>query len=150
MGINFTFTFFPLKWLQAQLLKLVVSLKKKISATRTLDKLVMNQSLGQFVSSESKTNATRETNIGETSHKCNKCDFDSSWRSRLMTHMQIHNGEKSHKCNQCDFASIKAGNLRRHLKTHRGEKLSKCNQCDNAFSWADQLREHLKTHSQEK
>ena len=55
-------------------------------------------------------------------HKCNQCEYTSSWASNLRTHLKIHSGEKSNKCKQCDFASFRAGDLRRHLTKHGGEK----------------------------
>ena len=56
-----------------------------------------------------------------------------------------HTAEKSNKCNQCDYASSEKGHLRTHLKTHSGEKPNKCNQCDYASSQAGDLRTHFKT-----
>ena len=82
--------------------------------------------------------------------KCNQCDFSSSRRDHLRTHLKTHRGAKSNKCNKCDYASSQADVLRTHLKTHRGEKSYKCNQCDNAFSRTDNLRAHLDMHSGEK
>ena len=58
-------------------------------------------------------------------HKCNQCNYESSHKGHLRTHLEMHSGEKSNKCNQCDFASSQAGNMRGHLKTHSGEKLNK-------------------------
>ena len=72
----------------------------------------------------------------EKLNKCNQCDFASSRREHLRTHLKTHSGEKSNKCNQCDYASSQAVQLRTHLKTHSGEKLNKCNQCEFASSQA--------------
>ena len=55
-------------------------------------------------------------------HKCNQCEYTSSWASNLRTLLKIHSGEKSNKCKQCDYASSQASHLRTHLKTHSGEK----------------------------
>ena len=61
------------------------------------------------------------------SYECNQCQYASSHKGHLRTHLKTHSGEKSNKCNQCDFASSQAGNLRTHLKTHGEEKSNKCN-----------------------
>ena len=58
----------------------------------------------------------------EKLNKCNQCDFASSRKSNLNTHLKMHSGEKPNKCNQCDYAASEASKLRRHLKTHCGEK----------------------------
>ena len=60
-------------------------------------------------------------------------------------HIWKHSGETSTKCNHCEYAFSHAGNLRQHLKTHTGEKHNKCNQCDYASSKTSHLRKHLKT-----
>ena len=77
------------------------------------------------------------------SHECNQCNYVSSHKGHLRTHLKTHSGEKSNKCNQCDFASSQAGDLRTHLKTHSGEKSNKCNKCDFASSYVSALRTHL-------
>ena len=71
---------------------------------------------------------------------------DSNERTDVV---QMKNKEKSHKCNQCEYASTYAGNLKSHLKSHTGEKSNKCNQCDYASSRADDLIKHLKMHGGE-
>ena len=85
----------------------------------------------------------RSTNIApEKSNKCNQCNYASSSKSSLKSHLKMHSGEKSNKCNQCNFASSRAGHLMRHLKIHRGEKPNNCNQCNYACSQASTLRRH--------
>ena len=57
-------------------------------------------------------NPLRNTNNkGEKSNKCNQCEYASSVKSSLRTHLKMHSGEKSNKCNQCDYASFQAGNI---------------------------------------
>ena len=65
---------------------------------------------------------------GESSNKCNQCEFASLHASSLRVHLKTHSGEKSNKCNQCDFASSYASALSAHLKIHSGERSNKCNQ----------------------
>ena len=61
----------------------------------------------------------RNTNCeGEKLNKCSQCDYASSVKSSLRSHIETHSGEKSNKCNQCEYASSRASDLRRHLKTH--------------------------------
>ena len=115
--------------------------------------LMMDQSLGRHKSSKIKPNEkipVRGKNNGNRSHKCNHCDFASSWASTYRNHLKMHSGEKPNKCNQCNYASIHAGSLRVHLKAHSGEKSNKCNQCYFASSYKSALMKHLKTHLREK
>ena len=112
----------------------------------------MDQNLGDdHFSGVNEDVPLRNTNKeGKKSYDCNKCKYTSSVKSRLRSHLKMHDGEKSYKCNQCDYASFRADHLRTHLKTHSGEKSNKCNQCDFASSQAGNLRTHLRTHSGEK
>ena len=84
------------------------------------------------------------------SHKCNQCNYASSYKGHLRNNLKTHSGEKSNKCNQCDFTCSDPRSFWKHFKTHNGEKLNKCNQCDYASSQAGNFRKHLKTHSGEK
>ena len=80
----------------------------------------------------------------EKLHKCNQCEYASSQKGHLNTHIKTHNGEKLHKCSQCEYTSSTDGNLRRHMLLH------KCNQCGNAFARASHLVIHLKVHTGDK
>ena len=64
-------------------------------------------------------------NEGEKSNKCNQCEYASSVKGSLRSHLKMHSGEKSNKCNQCDYASSHASALRTHMKIHSGEKPNK-------------------------
>ena len=86
----------------------------------------MDQGLEQRDSNE-RTDDVQKKNK-ENSHKCNQCEYASSYASSLRTHLKMHSGEKSNKCNQCDYVSFEASNLRRHLEMHCGEKFNKCKQ----------------------
>ena len=90
-----------------------------------------------------------ETQDERAVHKCNQCNYTSSKKSNLRSHLKIHTGEKLNKCNQCDYASIQTGDLRTHLKTHSGYKSNKCNQCD--FDLLKQaISEHIEKHTMDK
>ena len=98
----------------------VVSLKLESRNRQHLLYAVMNQNLGQHDYSEIKLDdkiSMRETNNCKKSHKCNQCNFASSWTNNLRKHMKAHSGEKSNTCNQCDYASSRADSLRRHLES---------------------------------
>ena len=86
---------------------------------------------------------------GEKPHKCNQCNYASSWTSNLRRHKKEHKGEKPHKCKECNYASIHASNLRKHLKTHSGKKSHKCNHCNFSSVHAQSLKYHLNIHNGE-
>ena len=82
-----------------------------------------------------------KTHSGE---KLNKCNL---YASTLKTHINgKHNRERSHKCNQCEFASSFSSSLRTHSKKHSGEKPNKCSLCKYASYQAVHLKTHLKNH----
>ena len=74
--------------------------------------------------------AIKKSNNRIKSHKCSQCNYASSQKGNLKTHLKTHSGEKSNKCSQCDFASSHAYVLRQHLKTHSGEMISQRNATD--------------------
>ena len=88
-----------------------------------------------------------DLNDDRKAHKCNQCEFTSSWVGVLRRHLKIHSGEKSNKCTQCDYASSQASHMRTHMKTHSGEKSNKYNQCDFASSQTGNFRTRWKTHN---
>ena len=61
----------------------------------------------------------KKANNKRRSNKCKQCDFTSSDKSDVRTHLKKHSVEKSNKCNQCDFASSYPSSLRKHMKRHR-------------------------------
>ena len=70
--------------------------------------VVMDQNLkdDNFIKSGGNVNVPMRTtnNDGEKSNKCNQCEYASSVRSSLKSHLEMHSGEKSNKCNQCSYA----------------------------------------------
>ena len=72
----------------------VLSQKAELAGKR---RLAMDQTLEQPDSSGNKTNGKvlmGETDIGEKTNECNRCDFVSSFRGNLKRHVKTHSGEK--------------------------------------------------------
>ena len=65
-------------------------------------------------------------------HKCNQCDYVSSWADVVKSHVIAHSREKSHKCNKCESLFFHASTLV-HMKIHCGDKDFKSNNCEHTL-----------------
>ena len=90
------------------------------------------------------------THSGEKPNKCKYCNYASSQRAYLATHMKRHREDKPYKCKQCDFEAYYGGHLRAHIMTHSAEKSNKCTQCEFACIQKGNMKRHMMIHSGEK
>ena len=96
-----------------------------------LQLVVMDHNLQNYDFCENRVNldiTLRNTiNVRHKSNKCNQCEYETSVKGNLKSHLKTHTREKPNECKQCNFVCSQAGTLKRHLIMHGGEKLNKCN-----------------------
>lgn len=54
---------------------------------------------------------------GNKPYKCNVCDYKTTQRDRLDSHVRTHTGEKPFACPECDFRSTTKQGLYYHSRT---------------------------------
>ncbi|XP_033940146.1 zinc finger protein ZFP2-like [Pseudochaenichthys georgianus] len=82
--------------------------------------------------------------------KCDICEKDFTYKSKLQSHMRVHTGEKPYSCKICGKDFRHKFNLTIHLRIHSGEKPYDCKTCGKGFSDISALKSHLRTHTGEK
>ena len=90
-------------------------------------------------------NSNMVTNInGEKMFPCPHCQYASTRKGNLKTHMLTHTGIRSHKCHVCQRAFTLKNHLKRHLRTHSVERSHTCESCGKEFSNFSSYDEHVK------
>ncbi|GBP71352.1 Zinc finger protein 431 [Eumeta japonica] len=100
-------------------------------------------------------------------YKCEQCEYSTSHRGSLKTHVRTHTGAKPYKCDQCEYSATQLGakpykcdqceysatqlgTLKRHMRTHSGKKLYICEQCKYSTSHRSNLKTHMRAHTDAK
>ncbi|GBP77949.1 Zinc finger protein 513 [Eumeta japonica] len=89
-------------------------------------------------------------NKNEKKYECEHCEYKTSRKSNLISHIRKHLGSKRSKCEQCVYSTFRAGDLKRHMRTHTGENTYKCDQCKYSASKISSLKVHMRSHTSEK
>ena len=75
---------------------------------------------------------------------CNECGklirYDNLNAHQSKMHSNIR---KWHSCDYCDYQSSQKNNLKTHLNKHKDSKSFQCKLCDKKFNWDSSLRSHM-------
>ncbi|GBP50047.1 Zinc finger protein 79 [Eumeta japonica] len=86
----------------------------------------------------------------EKPYKCKECEFRTSYLSALKIHIRTHTGEKPYRCEQCEYSTSDKGNLKSHTRVHTDEKPYECKHCKYRTSYSTALKRHMRIHTGEK
>lgn len=94
------------------------------------------------------TQESHEKTCKSQLHMCPSCDYKTTIRSRLKTHMITHTFERQFRCVICSKEFAYKQNLDNHLKIHSGEKSFECRVCTKSFRLRVHLQRHQRTHKE--
>ena len=81
---------------------------------------------------------------------CDICFKSFKIKLSLRTHELTHMGEKPFACDHCDYRSTQKSNLNTHLKSHHSErKTYNCHVCAVKLAHRSGLKTHMKLHKEE-
>ena len=83
-------------------------------------------------------------------YQCNTCQYSTTYKHRIETHLRKHTGEKPYKCQHCDYATAHKGDVKKHERIHTDEKSYKCQYCNKSFTHRANKITHERTHTGEK
>lgn len=84
-------------------------------------------------------------------YQCDKCQYNSKCRNRIIEHYRTHTGERPYFCEKCGKQFTNLNLLQNHsLRVHEGAKKFSCGICSKTFANKQYVEEHRRTHTGEK
>ena len=78
-------------------------------------------------------------------HKCEQCNFSSSFEGNLKVHMRRHESEKLFKCDQCNYKGNQRAILDSHVRSTHSNLWYHCEECDYKASQKCNLKSHAQS-----
>ncbi|XP_065189973.1 zinc finger protein 184-like [Sycon ciliatum] len=86
----------------------------------------------------------------KTLQRCQVCQKEFQYVSRLRYHERVHTGDRPFKCDVCGKSFTRSEHLCVHKRTHTGDRPFKCDVCGKSFTRSDNLCVHKRTHTGER
>ena len=128
----------PGTWEQFRALSMPVAQRRPIGQNSDSSK-VMSQNQDPYKRSKCKT-----------LHRCQVCQKEFKYASRLRDHERVHTGDRPFKCDVCGKSFPRSDTLRIHKRTHTGDRPFQCDICGKSFTHSGSLCAHKRTHTGER
>ncbi|XP_063542673.1 oocyte zinc finger protein XlCOF6-like [Cydia strobilella] len=83
-----------------------------------------------------------------TNFMCDECEYTTSSKTSLQTHLKSHSGDNVFNCSHCSYTSLFKSDLHKHQAIHTRDMPFRCNECDFKCSFESNLRLHQMIHDQ--
>eukprot|EP01083_Nonionella_stella_P230178 813958_1 len=88
------------------------------------------------------------THTREQPFSCDFCDKKFGTTSARMVHIRLHTGERPHKCETCGGRFLRLIDLKAHTRSvHIPQEMLKCEYCDREFARKQSLKIHRRSHT---
>ena len=80
-------------------------------------------------------------------YPCNQCDYQATRQSSLQRHIESRHEGIKYPCNQCDYLATQQDSLQTHIAAKHSDRILKCDDCDFQTKWRTHYIAHKKTHA---
>lgn len=93
----------------------------------------------------SKPKKSKRKKVPRKKLECNFCGFLAETNYKLIRHIRTHTGERPFPCSYCDYRSTQKASLKTHIKNKHSKK-EVCPFCIFSCHRKKELKEHIRTH----
>ncbi|KAJ2943256.1 hypothetical protein O0L34_g12061 [Tuta absoluta] len=74
--------------------------------------------------------------------KCTKCNYTTTIKQNLKSHIRKHKKDKQFKCTECNFETAYRHNYVKHIKTHQ-QDIYRCDKCSFETKYYGHITRHM-------